>query len=104
MKTPKVTNDSSKASGTCFIGYLPTTYDTLREKLGEPLTGYSGDEKVTCEWIIEFENGSVGTIYDWKTNATPLNEYNWHVGGRGINTLDKVGRFVGLDTRQTLFA
>jgi hypothetical protein len=100
----KVTNNIAKANGTSLIGYLTSTYSALCEKLGEPLRDHSGDGKVTCEWIIEFEDGSVGTIYDWKMKATPLNEYNWHVGGRGINTLDKVSKFVKLPACRTLFA
>lgn len=100
----KVTNIASKASGTCLIGYVTTDHQTLCEKLGEPLTGCSGDGKVTCEWIVEFEDGSVGTIYDWKTKATPIKTYNWHVGGKGINVLDKIGQFLELPTRKTLFA
>ena len=100
----KVTNAASNANGTCLIGYVKTDYQTLQEKLGEPLKGHSGDGKVTCEWVVEFDDNSVGTIYDWKVSETPTNTYNWHVGGRGINVLDKVSKFLNLPTRQTLFA
>lgn len=100
----KVTNAMSSANGTCLIGYVTADYQSLCKKLGEPLTGHSGDGKVNCEWVVEFDDGSVGTIYDWKRTNTPTETYNWHVGGKGINVLDKVCRFLDLPTRKTLFA
>lgn len=66
-------------SGTSFQGTITTTYDTLEKTFGEP---YGGDgEKVTCEWRIEFDDGTVATIYDWKQDRTPYGEYEWHIGG-----------------------
>lgn len=99
----KVTNNIAKANGTSLIGYITSTYSTLCEKLGEPLRDHSGDRKVTCQWIIEFEDGSVGTIYDWKTRATPTKQYDWHVGGRGTNILEKTSKLTELPVRRTMF-
>ena len=78
-----------------------TTYDTLVEKLGEPLTDFSGDGKVTCEWVIEFPDDTVGTIYDWKTGETPIKEYNWHIGGKDGKAVMKIGELLDLPTTES---
>ena len=101
MTTPTITNNTQAANGSCLQGYCKTEYNTLVEKLGEPLTGFSGDGKVTCEWIIEFPDNTVGTIYDWKTGETPKEEYNWHIGGKGVNVVEKVGEFLNLPTTES---
>ena len=100
----KVTNDKIKAQGTILLGYLTSTYDMLCEKFGKPIREHSGDGKVTCQWIIEFENGSIGTIYNWKTGVAPINQYDWHVGGRGTNVLEKINKLTGFPVRRTLLA
>lgn len=98
MKKYKVNNKAGVANGTSLRGYCKTTYDTLVEKLGEPLTGHSGDGKITCEWVIEFPDNTVGTIYDWKTKETPKDEYAWHIGGKGVNVLEKISGLLGVST------
>lgn len=68
-------------SGTCFQGYVRTTYADLVAIFGEPSRG--GD-KTTVEWVVTFGRGKdkvVATIYDWKEEETPMGEYNWHIGG-----------------------
>lgn len=74
--------------GTSLQGYVYASYDDLVSVFGQPSVGPdkpSSDEKVTCEWNLEFEDGTVATIYDWKeyTGKTPRGRYEWHVGGRG---------------------
>ena len=78
---------SEQASGTSFMGYLPTTYDKLVERIGEPNCGPSGDGKVTCEWVLDI-NGTICTIYDWKCGSTPKDEYDWHIGGHNSKALE----------------
>jgi hypothetical protein len=65
---------------TFLQGYIETTYDELVKVFGEP-TVLEGD-KVTVEWILQFSDGTVATIYDWKLSETPMGVYNWHIGGR----------------------
>ena len=66
-------------TGTSLQGYVTTTYAFLVEKLGKPL---EGDDKVTAEWILKFEDGTVATIYDYKEYRTPKGVYDWHIGGQ----------------------
>ena len=86
MKTFETHNDIAiNSSGTCLQGYINTHYYDLIETFGEPTE--SDGYKVDAEWIIEFEDGTVGTVYNWKNglnycgvDGTPV-EYNteWHV-------------------------
>lgn len=75
---------TSNFNGTSLRGYVETDYQRLVEVLGEPCHGpddLTGD-KVTCEWSVEFEDGVVATVYDWKTyTGTPKTKYRWHIGG-----------------------
>jgi hypothetical protein len=68
----------ANANMTCLQGYVETTFAELVACFG-PSEG-SGD-KVTQNWALEFEDGTVATIYDWKTNMTIHGPYHWHIGG-----------------------
>lgn len=82
-----VNSDSTIVHGTSFKGYVCTTYDKLVELFREPRRG-SADGKTTCSWHIEFEDSTVATIYDWKTNSTPKDLYDWHIGAKTHTALD----------------
>ena len=73
---------------TSLQGYVNTTYDKLVEVFGEPAV-YTGD-KVTCEWSLKFADGTIATIYDYKTDCTPLEEYDWHIGGFNAYAVKRV--------------
>ncbi len=77
-KKIKINDVTSNVNGTSLIGYVRTTYDNLVEQLGEPERDW---DKSTATWIVEASDGTVCTIYDWKTDFTPQCEYDWHVGG-----------------------
>jgi len=79
--------------GTSLQGYIKTTYADLVHLLGKP--SYRGEgEKITCEWIIKFNNGPLVTIYDYKTGKTPKDLYEWHVGGNSKNALFYINELV----------
>jgi hypothetical protein len=82
-----VNSNTTSACGTSLKGQVYTTYDKLVSALGKPKGG-SADGKTTCEWIVEFEDGSVVTIHDWKTSNTPKDPYNWNVGAKNHTPLD----------------
>lgn len=69
---------SNKVNGTSLQGYVSTTYDHLVSLFGQ---GIGPGDKTTAEWVLEFNDGSVATIYDWKEYSTPMGRYDWHVGG-----------------------
>jgi hypothetical protein len=73
--------------GTCLRGILSDVpYASLVALLGTPLPG--DDDKSSAEWHLRFRDGSVGTIYDWKTapcylgpDGVPAEQQTrWHIG------------------------
>jgi hypothetical protein len=87
-------SDTDLWVGTSLIGEVTATRDHLEKVFGKPsVTGGEGD-KVTVEWTIAFEDGSIATIYDWKRYEEGSPEwdevYGWHVGGRTPKAIDLV--------------
>lgn len=86
--------------GTSLQGEISTTKAQLIETFGAPNWESSFDptfhtgEKVTIEWAMVFEDGTVATIYDWKRyeEGTPdLNEvYSYHIGGMSPLAVERV--------------
>ncbi len=83
-------------SGTHLQGYIDITYAELKAKFGKPHN--SDGYKVDAEWDIEFADGTVATIYNWK-NGKNYNGKNglgktkitdWHIGGNDIKVVQKV--------------
>ena len=82
----KFTTDGD-ACGTSLQGYMTAYYHQLVEVFGEP--EYGGD-KTTVEWCLDFEDGTVATIYDWKEYETPTGKYRWHIGGKNYDAVSAV--------------
>lgn len=77
----KSINQDINISGTSLQGYFTATYNEVVAKFGKPDQGY---DKTTVEWFIKFEDGTVATIYDWKSESPahyPDEPYEWHIGG-----------------------
>ena len=69
-------------NGTGKVGTLNMSFYELVDLFGPPVCGPSADQKTQCEWHIEFEDGTVATIYDYKLGEIPIEQINyWHVGG-----------------------
>ena len=108
-------SDRIPVVGTSRVGTVETTYDTLVKAFGKPTdvgastlgkgdppyyADYDAGDKVTAEWVLAFAVGGgdpedcsniedyvIATVYDYKTGYTPMEEYNWHVGGFDQNAL-----------------
>ena len=77
--------------GTSLDGYIDCSYETLVSLFWEPSEHYD-DYKCDAQWNIEFEDGEVATIYNWKNgiNYCGVNEgiptekiTAWNIGGHG---------------------
>jgi hypothetical protein len=92
----KTGNDlDTTGTGSSLQGYVTTTRSALIETFGMPTFTTDEDyEKVTTEWIIKFQDGTIATIYDWKRyeeGAPALNEvYEWHIGGYSETAVSRV--------------
>jgi len=79
--------------GTSLQGHIVTTYAELVEKFGEPK---AGGDKTTVEWALDFEDGTVATIYDWKYGETPMHKTEWNIGGKNSDAVFRVYEVMGL--------
>jgi len=89
----KFTKDANP-NMTSRVGYVETYYHRLVEVFGEPDS--LGGDKTTCEWCLEFEDGTIATIYDWKEYTTPMGLNRWHIGGKNYMAEIRVLECLGL--------
>lgn len=84
---PLTENDFDKIDGTYRQATLSIPYRILVDVFGEPLCGDGG--KTDAEWIIEFADGTIATIYNYKNGITycgdsgiPTEQItDWSIGG-----------------------
>lgn len=71
---------------TSFHGHtITTTPERLTNLFGPPTyESNDGEDKVNMEWVLELDNGSVFTIYDWKEykKLSMTHKIDWHIGAR----------------------
>lgn len=83
-------------SGTHLQGYVSVEYSKLKRIFGKPLDG--DGYKVDAMWAIEFSDGMVATIYNYKdgknylgsagTPKTKITE--WHIGGHSEEVVERI--------------
>jgi hypothetical protein len=83
------------ASGTHLQGYILCHYTDLVAAFGahEP-----GSDKTDAEWVIRFEDGLIGTIYNWKNgqnyngrHGTPITAIrDWNIGGMKKEVVQRI--------------
>ena len=85
--------DEISVNGTCGRGCIDCSYSKLTQVFGQPSNNYD-NYKSDAEWHLEFEDGSIATIYNWKNGinycgpdeGTPTELITvWNVGGNGAN-------------------
>jgi hypothetical protein len=85
------------SNGSSFQGNIDESYHTLKKVFGEPNSNGDG-HKVDVEWILQFEDGSYATIYNYKNGRNYLGSEglpkskieDWHVGGFSEKALKNV--------------
>lgn len=60
-------------------GFITAHYSELIDSFGEPLPRQDG--KTRAEWHVEFGDGTVAAIYDWKTEEPLGSLQRWNIGG-----------------------
>jgi predicted dehydrogenase len=87
----------TNVDGTSYKGSIVTDYKTLVRFFGDPNPG-SADGKTTCEWVLEFEDGTVATIHDWKSGSVPTEKYKWSIGGRESRAVEYIEQITNIKT------
>ena len=75
-------------TGTCLQGYIDVSYSKIVDVFGEP-SGEHDDYKSDADWVVEFEDGIIATIYNYKDGKNYLGRRgtekeditDWHIGG-----------------------
>ena len=96
-KVVKINDKETNINGTSYLGLLRISYNLLVSKLGSPSDSYD-NYKSDAEWYIEFEDGNVATIYNWKDgknycgeDGLPVQQIEeWHIGGRNTCVVEWV--------------
>ena len=92
-------DDLIRSSGTCLQGCITdTSYITLVSTFGEPMKDGFDNYKSDAEWLVQFDDGTVATIYNWKNGknycgdeGTPTTQIrDWHIGGYEGDAVDRV--------------
>lgn len=83
--------------GTCFQGDFEAKYNEIVEVFGKPTSAGDGYKMDVC-WELMFEDGTVATIYDWKSGknyngregiSAKRNTF-WHIGGHSEEAVKRV--------------
>lgn len=69
-----------KISGSFYVGQIDLSFLDIVRKLG-PASAKSPDGKVKARWIIKFEDGTIASLYDWKSGTSIKDLSNWRIGG-----------------------
>ena len=106
MKFKTHNNSGVNAGGTSLSGYLTANYDDLVTVFGEP----HNDEgfKTDAGWDIEFEDGTIVTIYNWKNGKNYCGDEgevteeitDWNVGGNTNNDVKLLQEALALSWSQ----
>lgn len=76
--------------GTFLVGSIQAQRRHLVAAFGEPIA--EGDEsRINFEWRLQFDDGLVATIYDWKVAPSELDDVViWRIGGRSVHAIARV--------------
>jgi hypothetical protein len=97
MLTVKKATKFGAFNGTGLQGYVNVDYKTLCKVFGKENCDGDG-YKVDAEWLLEFSDGVVATIYNYKdgknyngrAGLAKSNITNWHVGGHSARAVANV--------------
>lgn len=91
-----------KTNGTSLQGFLHNvSYALLLNTFGEHNLG--DEYKVDAEWDLEFSDGTIATIYNYKDGPNYNNGRGdvedistWHVGGKNESAVELVGKILNI--------
>jgi hypothetical protein len=88
-------------SGTSLVGSIQCSFAQLKKVFGEPSKG--DGYKTDAEWEIEFKDGTIATIYNYKDGKnycgskgiakTKLTD--WHIGSFDIRAVSYIKKELG---------
>jgi len=90
-------NDRSLLNHSHKVGDLELSFEKLIGTFGEPNLDSDG-YKTDVEWGIEFDDGTIASIHNWKNGKNYNGEYgldvkdisHWSIGGHSDKSYNKV--------------
>ena len=81
--------ESGDGGGTSYHGHeIKATLNELKELYGEP--GNGDGDKVNHDWVLQMNDKTIFTIYDWKRRSVRDDiQISWHIGGFSSNDTSK---------------
>lgn len=95
-----------KTRGTGYLCDLKCTYKDIVNMFGLPVLVNSYDKKISCKWIIEWNNEELNTIYDYKESVDYLGVergkhrteiVDWHIGGNSGKGANRICQLIYAD-------
>ena len=101
MLTVNTATQRTSLNGTSLQGYIDCDYETLCKVFGKETSDGDG-YKVDAQWELEFSDGTVATIYNWKNgknydedDGLEVSEItDWHIGGHSKQAVANVGKLL----------
>lgn len=97
---------TEETAGTSLQGYIETTRAELTRVFGKPIE-YGEGGKVTIEWGILFDDGTIATIYDWKRyelgSPTDPEVMQFNIGGFSVRAAELVKSSMSKKIARSLF-
>ena len=90
-------------NGSSLKGHINIPHYKLVDRFGEPQVW--DDYKTDAQWVIEFDDGLVATIYNWKNGVNycgddgiPTNDITeWNIGGKSMEVVDRITTIINED-------
>ena len=96
---------TEETTGTWLQGSVLTTRAKLTETFGEPMQ-YEAS-KITLQWGVKFDDGTIATIYDWKRYelGTPAEDelMTYNIGGLDLGAVRNVNDALNHKITRSLF-
>ena len=87
-------NPEIDAYMTFKVGEATLPFTALQKCLGEPIRHLH--DKVKAEWLIQFDDGEVATVYDWKEPHAPQNNEHWCIGGHRGSVVARISAILSV--------
>ena len=78
----------NETDGSSLQGTVRATYSELVHLFGEPEIAPTAE--VLVLWDIQFDDGTIATVYLWKEPSVPAGMHEWNVGGHSPQAVQRV--------------
>ena len=85
---------ATNIDNTSLRGDIKITYTELESIFGIPTVRPPIGEKTQAEWWLEFSDGTIATIYDWRSMYPVEEVTEWNIGGFNRDSVIQVEQVI----------